>query len=96
MPVPGHVSGLLTVHDQVAVGSVQVVGSGFGSRRKRFRLNRKTPAHLVGHSVHARPRVWKRLHCSGDLCFLGVDSKRRRCNQQEGGDSPVFPRTGVG
>ena len=76
LPVPGHVSGLLTVHDQAAVGGVQVVGQWFGSRRKRFRLNRKTPAHLVGHSVHSRPRVWKRLHCSEDLCFLGVDSKR--------------------
>ena len=41
LPVPGHVSGLLTVHDQVAVGGVQVVSSGSGSRRKRYRLNRK-------------------------------------------------------
>ena len=77
LPVPGHVSGLLTLHDQVAVGGVEVVSSGSGSRRKRFRLNRKTPAHLVSHLVHARPRVWKRLHCSGDLCFSDVDSKRR-------------------
>ena len=96
LPVSGHVSGLLTVQDQAAVGAVEVVSSGSGSRRKRFRLNRKTPAHLVGHSVHSRPRVWKRLHCSGDLCFLGVDSKRQRCNQHEGGDSSVFPRTGIG
>ena len=50
LPVPGHVSGLLTVHDQAAVGG-EVVSSGSGSRRKRFRLNRKTLAHLVGHSV---------------------------------------------
>ena len=96
LPVSGHVSGLLTVHDRAAVGAVEVVSCGSGSRRKRFRLNRKTPAHLVGHSVHSRPRVLKRLHCSGDSCFLGVDSKRRRCNQQEGCDSPVFPRTAVG
>ena len=74
----------------------RVVSHGFGSRRKRFRLIRKTPAHLVGHSVHARPRVWKRLHFSGDLCSIGVDSKRRRFDQQDGGASPVFPRTGVG
>ena len=96
LPVPGHVSGLLSVHDRVAAGGVQVFGHGLGSRRKRFRLNRKTPAHLVGHSVHTRPRVWKRLHFSEDLRFLRVDSKRRRCNQREGGVSPVFPRNGVG
>ena len=87
---------MLTVHDQVAAGGIQVVSRGFGSRKKRFRLIRKTPAHLVGHSVHARPRVWKRLHFSGDLSSTGVDSKRRRCDQQSGGASPVFPRTGVG
>ena len=76
LPVSGHVSGLLTVHDRASVGAVEVVSCGSGSRRKRFRLNRKTPAHLVGHSVHPRPRVWKRLHCSGDSCFLGADSKK--------------------
>ena len=27
----------------------------------RKRLNRKTPAHLVGISAHSRPRIWKRL-----------------------------------
>ena len=96
LPVSGHVSGLLTVRDQAAVGGVQVVSGGVGSRKKRFRLNRKTPAHLVGYSVHARPRVWKRLHILGQLCISDVDCKRRRFNQQAGGDSPVFPRTGVG
>ena len=95
LPVPGHVSGLLTVHDQVAVGGVQVVSNGSGSRRKRFRLNRKTPAHLVGHQVHTRPRVWKRLHFSGSLCTSDVDCKRVRYYQQDG-DSPFFPRAGVG
>ena len=95
LPVPGHISELLTVHDQVAAGGVQVVGHGFGSRKKRFRLNRKTPAHLVGHSVHTRPRVWKRLHFSGSLGTSDVDCKRMRFNQRDG-DSLVFPRTGVG
>ena len=33
--------------------------------RKRFRLNRKTPAHLVGVVSHSRPRVWKRLRQDG-------------------------------
>ena len=47
LPVPGHVSGLITAHDQVLAGGVQVVNRGFGSRKKRFRLIRKTPAHLV-------------------------------------------------
>ena len=95
LPVPGHVSGLITVRGQAAaVGGVEVVSRGSGSRRKRFRLNRKTPAHLVGHQVHTRPRVWKRLHFSGHLCTSDVDCKRVR-NQQDG-DSSVFPRTGVG
>ena len=60
-----------------------------GFRRKRFRLNRKTPAHLVGCHVHTRPRVWKRLHFSGHLCVSDVDCKRRRYNQQDGGGSPA-------
>ena len=83
LPVPG----LLTVHDQVAASGVQVVGHGFGSRRKRFRLNRKTPAHLVGHSLHTRPRVWNRLVLI--LGGVGVISMLV---------VPVlfFPRTGVG
>ena len=97
LPVPGHVSGLVTVHDQAAaVGGAEVANRVSGSRRKRFRLNRKTPAHLVGYLVHTRPRVWKRLHFSGHLCTSDVDCKRRRYNQQDGGGSPVFPRTGVG
>ena len=80
---------------EVARRDVDFVGaSGFG--RKRFRLNRKTPAHLVGHCVHARPRVWKRLHFSGCTGVSDVDCKRRRCNQDGDDGSPVFPRTGVG
>ena len=96
LPVPGHVSGLVTVHDQAAaVGGAEVVSGGSGSRRKRFRLNRKAPAHLVGHLLHTSPRVWKRLHFSGHLCTSDVDCKRVRYNQRDG-DSPVFPRAGVG
>ena len=67
--VHGHVAGLIAVEVQaVQVGKAEVVRCGVdfanisGSGRKRFRLNRKNPAHLVGHSMHARPRVWKRLH----------------------------------
>ena len=53
---------------EVAKRGVNFVGIS-GSGWKRIRLNRKNPAHLVGHSMHARPRVWKRLHFSG---FIGV------------------------
>ena len=97
LPVPGHVAGLVTVQGQAAVvGGAEVAGrvSGFGG--KRFRLNRKTPAHLVGHCMHARPCVWRRLHCLGYTGVSDVDCKRRRYNQQDDDGSPVHPRTGVG
>ena len=97
LPFPGHVVGLITVEDQAAqVGDAEVARrvSGFGG--KRFRLNRKTPAHLVGHYVHARPRVSKRLHCFGYPGDSDVDCKRRRCNQHCDDGSSFFPRTGVG
>ena len=73
-----------------------MIGRVSGLGRIRFRLNRKTPAHLVGHFVHARPRAWRRLHCVGYPGASNVDCKRRRYNQQGDGDSPVHPRTGVG
>ena len=60
----------------------------------RVRPSRKTPAHLLGLSMHARPRVWNRLHCSGYYDISGVDCKRRRCDQHGLEDSPVRPRTG--
>ena len=41
--------------DVYLVGVVLVPG------RKRFRLIRKTPAHLAGYVTHSRPKVWKRL-----------------------------------
>ena len=103
MLVLGHVAGLITVEvlaaqvgeAAVARRGVDFVGiSGLGG--KRIRLNRKSPAHLVGHTKHARPRVWKRLHYSGYTGVSGVDCKRRRCKQHDLGDSPVHPRTGVG
>ena len=88
---------MVTVQGQApVVGGAEVANRVSGFRRKRFRLNRKTPAHLVGCHVHTRPRVWKRLHFSWHLCVSDVDCKRRRYNQQDGGGSPVFPRTGVG
>ena len=103
LPVPGHVVGLITDGVRAAqVGEAAVVSRGVefvgasGSGRKRFRLNRKTPAHLVGHCMHARTRVWKWLHFSGITGFPGVDCKRRRCNRHGDDGSPVHPRTGVG
>ena len=97
MPVPGHVVELLAIEDRAAqVGAAEVAKrvSSFG--KKRIRLNRKTPAHLVGHCMHARPRVWKRLDCFGFPGVSDVDCKRRRCNQHGDDGSPIFPRTGVG
>ena len=97
LPVPGHVVGLIIVEDQaVLVGKAEVAGRGSGFGRKRFRLNRKTLAHLVGHCMHARPRVWKRLHCFGYPGVSDVVCKRSRCNQHGDDGSPVHPRTGVG
>ena len=84
MPVPGHVAGLITVEVRAAqVGEAEVVRRGVdfvgisGSGRKRIRLNRKNPAHLEGHSMHARPRVWKRLHFSGFTGVSSVDCKKK-------------------
>ena len=103
LPVPGHVTGLIADDVRAAqVGEALVVRRGVdfvgasGSGRKRFRLNRKNPAHLVGHCVHARPRVWKRLNFPGIIGFSGVDCKRRRCNRHSDDGSPVHPGTGVG
>ena len=50
----------------------------------------------MGHCVHARPRVWKRLHCFGYRGVSDVDCKRRRCKQHGEDGSPIFPMTGVG
>ena len=58
LPVSGHVVDLVT--DAGAGQEVHWV-SGSGRRRKRIRLNRKTPAHFAGLMVHSQPRVWKRL-----------------------------------
>ena len=68
LPVSGHVARLIAVHGEDAGGNGDEVldlgvhwVSGSGPGRQRFRLNRKTPAHLVRLLIHFRPRVWKRL-----------------------------------
>ena len=82
MPVSGHVVDLVTAAADVGrevdvddVGQEVHWVSGFGPGRKRIRLNRKTPAHLVGLLIHSRPRVWKRLRhvgFSGKITLGGV------------------------
>ena len=64
LPASGHVGRLVAAYPDSAgdCGSeVLALGVHLVSRsglvRKRFRLNRKTPAHLVGKSAHSRPRV---------------------------------------
>ena len=84
LPVPGNVAGLITVQGQAAVvGRAEVARRVSGFSGKRFRLNRKTPAHLVGHYVHARPRVWRRLHFSGHLGDSDVDCSWRWFYQRD-------------
>ena len=82
------------VDAQVDRGVCWVSGSGPG--RKRIRLIRKTPAHLVGYLTHSRPRVWKRLSHVGFHQILDSDRKRRRCEQNRQEDVPSQDRTGVG
>ena len=103
MPVPGYVvnqvaaydgAGLRAPVDEVGQGVHWVSGSGLG--RKRIRLNRKTPAHLVGFMIHSRPRVWKRLRHVGFSGISMPDHTRRRCDQDNEGSNPAQVRTGFG
>ena len=92
LPASGHVDCLVAAHSDSAgdcgdeVVGVRVLGGcGSGPVRRRFRLNRKTPAHLAGLLIHSRPRVWKRLRQVG---FSGIslpDHTRRRCDHADGG-----------
>ena len=70
--------------------------SGSGPGRKRIRLNRKTPAHLMGLLIHSRPRVWKRLRHVGFSGISMPDHTRRRCDHAYGGTTPAHDRIGVG
>ena len=85
------------VQEALADGARQVHWvSGSGPGRKRIRLNRKTPAHLVVSMVQSRPRIWKRL-CHVEQSSVSIpDPKRRRGDQDGGGYVPDQVRTGVG
>ena len=76
LPASGHVARLVADHSDSAgdcrdeVVGVRVLGGcRSGPVWRRFRLNRKTPAHLAGLLIHSRPRVWKRLRQVG---FSGI------------------------
>ena len=64
--------------------------------RRRFRLNRKTPAHLVGISAHSRPHVWKRLRQVGYSDVDMPDHTRRRCDHAIRDSVHEHDRVGVG
>ena len=78
LPVSGHVARLIAVQCETAGDrGDEVIGLGVhgvscsGPGRKRIRLNRKNPAHLVGILTHSRPRVWKRLrHVGGGVVIM--------------------------
>ena len=69
--------------------------SGSGPVRKRFRLNRKTPAHLAGFLIHSRPRVWKRLRHNGFSRISMPDHTGRRCDHAFGDTAPAHDMIGV-
>ena len=103
LPVPGHAAALVTTDGEVPgtfgieVFSRRVLRfSGSGMVKKRIRLNRKPPAHLVGYGIQCRPRVWKRL-CPVESSLFHAPDPKRRCSDQGHADLvPTRIRTGVG
>ena len=103
LPGSGQVRGLLAAYPDIAGGLGDEVVDlsvfrGYRSRSggKRFRINRKTPAHLVKVMVQSRPRVWKRLHHEGISGSSPPDHNGRRCDHAYGGYVQEHDRTGVG
>ena len=102
LPASGHVGRLVAAYPDSAgdcSGEVFALRVPRVSRsrplRKRFRLNRKTPAHLVGILAHSRPRVWKRLRQVGFSGLSMPDHSRRRCDHADGGSVHEHDRVGV-
>ena len=103
IPVSGQVSRLIAAYpgsagdcsSEVSAFRVPLV-SRFQHVRKRFRLNRKTPAHLVGRLTHSRPRVWKRLRQVGFSHPSMPDHTRRRCDHAVWDSVHEHDRVGVG
>ena len=103
LPASDHVRCLIAAHDEAVGGRGDEV-PGFRVSRvsrsrplpKRFRLNRKTPAHLVEILAHSRPRVWKRLRQVGFSGLSMPDHSRRRCDHADGGSVHEHDRVGVG
>ena len=103
LPASGHVDRLVAAHSDAAGNcGAEVLGlrvhrvSRSSPVRKRFRLIRKIPAHLVGISAHSRPRVWKRLRQVGFSGLSMLDHARRRCDHADGGSVHEHDRVGVG
>ena len=103
LPVSGQVRGLIAAYPDYAgdlEDEVVPLGVFRGSKSrfpgKRFRLNRKTPAHLARFMVQSRPRVWKRLRHVGISGSSLPDRTRRRCDHAYGGSVQEHDRTGVG
>ena len=67
-----------------------------GSGRKRIRLNRKIPAHLVGTCFNLVLGYGRGCDMWGSHRVSDSDHKRRRCEQNHDGFIPSHGRTGVG
>ena len=100
LPVSGHVARLITSHSGAGDCRVRLLEFirvvVLGPARKRFRLNRKTPAHLAGFFSHSRPRVWKRLRQDGISGSSLPDHTRRRCDHAVWDSVHEHDRVGVG
>ena len=103
LPGSGQVRGLVAAYpgsagcrDGAVVDLRVFRGYGSGSVRKRFRLNRKTPAHFVGVLAHSRPRIWKRLRQVGYFDHSMPDQTRRRCDHAVLDSAHAHDRVGVG
>ena len=103
LPASGQVSRLVAAYPDSAgdysgeVFALRVLlVSKSGPGRKRFRLSRKNPAHLVVLSAHSRPRIWKRLRQVEFSDFSMPDHTWRRCDHAFWDTVHEHDRVGVG